>query len=370
MKRALAFAILFNAAVYGATVAADSDRGAQLFQSLHCVECHAVNGRGGSIGPDLGRRIDRNFTPAALAATMWNHAPTMWSAMAQRNVQAGEVDQQDARDLFAFFYAARFFDKPGDAGRGKALFASKHCAECHGLTEAKLPAAKPVAQWESLGHPIVLIDRMWDHGATMRQQFAARNIPWPELSSQDLIDMLVYLRNLPAARGLPARFAINAGDEGRALFESKGCVKCHTGKLALEPRLKNKTLTDIAAAMWNHEPRMASPAPELTVEEMRQVVSYLWARQFFEDAGNPILGERVFTAKHCAGCHNNASSGAPRLPGTGGPFSAATMIAALWHHGPAMLARMQHENIAWPRFNVGDMSNLIAYLNAKDGTKQ
>ena len=42
------------------------------------------------------------------------------------------------------------------------------------------------------------------------------------------------------------RFAITSGANGQALFTSKGCAGCHTGNLTLPPRLKNKTLTDIA----------------------------------------------------------------------------------------------------------------------------
>ena len=57
---------------------------------------------------------------------MWNHAPTMWAAMRAREIQAGDSNPQSAADLFAYFYAARFFEKPGDAGRGKALFRPAH----------------------------------------------------------------------------------------------------------------------------------------------------------------------------------------------------------------------------------------------------
>jgi hypothetical protein len=39
------------------------------------------------------------------------------------------------------------------------------------------------------------------------------------------------------------------------------------------------------------------------------------------------------------------------------------MVAALWHHGPAMLQQMRSRGVAWPRFSAGDMSALIAYLN-------
>ena len=42
---------------------ADSVRGERLFQTLSCVQCHSVNGVGGSSAPDLGRMVDRAFTP-------------------------------------------------------------------------------------------------------------------------------------------------------------------------------------------------------------------------------------------------------------------------------------------------------------------
>lgn len=366
MIRTLGTLFISALSLHAATIAADSARGAQLFETLSCVQCHSINGRGGTAGPDLGRRIDRDFTPASLAATMWNHAPAMWAAMRTRNIRPADLNEQAAADLFAYFYSARFFEKLGDAGRGKRLFSSKHCAECHGLTDAKLPAAKPVSQWESLGQPLELVNALWNHAATMRQEFANKKLNWPDLTAQDLTDMLVYLRNLPSSPIANARIEITPGTNGQALFESKRCAVCHTGKTPLTARLKGKTLTDIAVDMWEHAPRMpADPAP-LTVAEMRDIVSYLWADQFFEDAGSPTAGTRVFTAKRCATCHNDASSGAPKITGTGRSFSAAAIVSVLWHHGPNMLDQMKTKGIAWPRFEGSDMANLIAYLNAQN----
>jgi len=362
MKGILAIFWMAAAAGQAATIAADSSRGAALFESLGCIQCHSVNGRGGTIAPDLGKIVDRNFTPAALAATMWNHAPTMWAAMRERGIRAGDLNEQAAADLMAYFYSARFFEKPGDAGRGKNLFLSKHCAECHGLTTAKLPEAKPVSQWRSIGHPIELVNAMWNHAVNMRPEFAKRKIAWPSLTSQDLTDILIYLRNLPGAPKAETRVEITAGTRGEALFQSKGCAGCHTGKLALPPRLKGKTLTDIAVDMWNHEPRMAQTPPQLDVEEMREIISYVWAEQFFRDSGSAAAGERVFAAKHCASCHNDPASGAPKLSGRS--FDSATMMSALWHHGPNMLDQMKAKNINWPRFEGRQMSDLLAYLNA------
>jgi hypothetical protein len=83
-----------------------------------------------------------------------------------------------------------------------------------------------------------------------------RNIAWPQLSAQDLSDLLVYLRNLPSTRGHATLFATSAGINGEAIFKSKGCVACHQSGSSLASRIKGRTLTEIAAAMWNHAPRM------------------------------------------------------------------------------------------------------------------
>jgi len=122
MRRILAVLCVSSAAARAATIAADSERGAALFDSLSCVQCHSVNGSGGTLGPDLGKLVDRNFTPATLAATMWNHAPTMWAAMRERNVRAGDLTEQDAADLLAFFCSARFFERPRRGARQSGFF--------------------------------------------------------------------------------------------------------------------------------------------------------------------------------------------------------------------------------------------------------
>jgi mono/diheme cytochrome c family protein len=166
---------------------------------------------------------------------------------------------------------------------------------------------------------------------------------------------------------------------GAVLFSTLSCIRCHgvngkggtlaPEKNALTPRLKSRTLTDIAVTMWNHEPKMpAAPAP-LQPGEMREIVSYLWAGQFFEDAGSPAAGARVFTARRCAACHSDSTGGAPKLTEMRRSFSAAAMVSALWHHGSGMLDQMKAKGIAWPRFDGSEMANIIAYLNAQNGGK-
>jgi len=345
--------------------AADAHRGGEFFRAQGCENCHAVKGSGAAKAPDLGRRLDRDYTPAGVAARMWSHAPVMWAAMAKDNTAAPQVTADQASDLFAYFYAARYFERPGEAERGKRLFQEKRCIECHSVSETTGGVGPAVEKWESLQGPILLIQQMWNHQAQMHNQMAARGVAWPQLTSQDLTDLLVYLQNLPQTRSTELLMELPSSGDGRTLFREKGCSGCHAGKLALEDRLADSTLTEIAASMWNHAPEMRHPAPILSRAEWQQLVSYVWAKQFFGNRGDAAKGHKVYEAKKCGSCHDDASSGAPRLSKPAEPYSAITMVQVLWVHGPAMLRKMQDKHMTWPQLNQNEMANLTAYLNSR-----
>jgi mono/diheme cytochrome c family protein len=341
----------------------DARRGEQLFETEQCIQCHSIKGKGGAIAPDLTRRIDRAYTPAVMASLMWNHAPDMWSAMKKQGIQKGSMTPDSAADLFAYFVSARYFEKPGDAGRGKQAFTEKHCTECHGITASNGAGAPPVVKWESLSDPLVLVEQMWNHGPQMRAAFAGKHLKFIPLTAQELTDMLVYLQNLPETKGLAAKFELpSAENTGEALFNSKGCALCHGGNWSNS--YHGHTLTDIAAAMWNHQATMKKSTPNLTQPEMRQLIGYVWSRQYFRGVGSPERGKKVFAEKSCAVCHNDPSSGAPKLGKGRDAHSDITMVAALWEHGPRMLDLMGQKKLAWPRFTAGEMTDLIAYLNS------
>jgi mono/diheme cytochrome c family protein len=364
--RIIAVCSVIGVCVFAAIeIPGDARRGEELFRTQQCIECHSVNGKGGTSAPDLGRRVGRRYTPALMVSFMWNHAPAMWSTMESKGITRPQLDTEQAADLFAYFYSARYFEEPGDAGRGKQVFQSKRCAQCHGLSEALGAGAKPVVAWKSLNDPILLAQEMWNHSAQMKEAFAKRKISWLRLTSQELSDLLVYLQNLPQTRGRRAEFAPASAETGQMLFELKGCVGCHTGKLSLQNRFANRTLTDFAVAMWNHAPKMATTFPELRTEEMRRIVGYLWSQQLFGERGRPGRGKKVYSAKKCATCHEDASSGAPGLAGRKPALTALSMVSVLWKHGPAMRGQMERKKIAWPKFTGSDMADLLAYLQEK-----
>src|SRR5260370_37294176 len=149
----------------------DGRGGEQLFQSEQCIQCHSVKGKGGTVAPDLARRLDRDYTPSVMASLMWNHAPDMWAAMKKQGVTKGSMTPEKAADLFAYFVSARYFEKPGDAARGKQAFADRHCADCHGITSSPAAAAPPVAKGESLADPGGLARQVGKHGPKMRAEF-------------------------------------------------------------------------------------------------------------------------------------------------------------------------------------------------------
>ena len=187
--------------------AGDAQRGADVLRRENCLRCHSVRaleiprfgqqGEGGNTASDLSRSMGREFTPAVMASVMWNHAPSMWASMKDQGIERPQVSEQDGDDLFAYFFSIRFFEKPAEAERGKQVFESKHCVECHSLGETGGGPGNPVATWKSLGNPILLVHDMWDHVEAMQGALSSRKRLWVTLSGQELTDLSVYLQNLP-----------------------------------------------------------------------------------------------------------------------------------------------------------------------------
>jgi cytochrome c2 len=362
------FAAMLAPALFGAGdhSMASADRGAKLFESLACIQCHSAGGKGGTAAPDLARSGSGNFTPVSFAAAMWNHAPAMWSAIGARKLELAEVNEQAARDLFAFLYATRFPQTPGDAARGKRVFAAARCATCHGLTEPLQPMIKPVNRWDALDNTIVMAEEMWNHCAYMLEQSGINKTEWPQLSAQDLRDILIYVRKLPEPPSRPRVTMLGTDRDGAAVFNARGCPVCHKPGSSLGGRVRGETPAAIAAEMWNHAPWMAAEGAkpvELAPGEMQDLLDYLWARQFFQgtgdDKGDPAAGRRVFEGKRCATCHRG---GAPQIEGAS--FTASGMVSALWQHGPRMWQQMRSKGVAWPRFEGTQMQDLLAFLSS------
>jgi len=350
-----AFLFLWLSASAFAGELADASRGAALIESQGCLECHNFTRqpRRASLSKPLARLLKKHLTPARLTGALWSHAPTMWTAIQRSDRAFPTITTQQANDMIAWFATAGYFEPPGDAKQGARAFQSQQCGKCHTASDAR--NAPPVSKWTSLADPVDLFLSIWQHAPAMRAAMDKRTMNWPSLSTEELGDILAYVEPLTASKSKPATLVLGDPDKGRQLYNLRGCTSCHKGRQTRENVPLAHSFTELASVLWNHAPMMTNLPPMLTRQEMGDLVAYLWASRYFEEGGRVMQGKAVFESKRCISCHESLHSVRP--------FSAASMIAALWKHSPAALVKSGVPKIPWTPFLDGEMADLVAYLN-------
>lgn len=347
-------------------VLGDASRGEQVIHERGCTNCHTLNEKRRLPAPDLGRRLSRNYSPAALAGVLWNHAATGRGPRGGRSAPAADpvLSEQPVADLYAWFESLRYFERPGDAARGKRIFAQKRCAGCHGITDSTYPGAPPVTNWAVLRDPVAFAQAMWNRPAGMEAAFFSAGIRCPRLSRQELTDLLIYIENLPQVRKQKAKFVLAPLSEGERAFHEKGCGSCHRGKHSLAARGARLTPVEIAAALWNHGRGKAGTRASITYEEMAGILAYVWNLMA---QGDPRRGEAVFARKGCGRCHagGEGSASEPAATCQNGELAPVHIVAAIWNHGPAMRSEITANGAEWPRLSPSDMGDLLTYLEAR-----
>jgi mono/diheme cytochrome c family protein len=361
------------------TPAQDPLAGSRVFGSKGCAKCHAVNGVGAKVGPDLGR-IQANRFFNDLAAAMWNHLPAMAAKMKELHRPFAQLDSAEAGDLIAFLFTQNYFEGAGNVDSGKKLFNRKGCIQCHqigGVGGVLGPSLDAVGQ---SGAPMNVAAAMWNHGPTMAEAMRARGIERPNLNASELRDLVAYLRAAaPERAGAPVSILPGRVNEGRALFEKKQCIKCHSiqGKgVNIGPDLGRRglyrNLVEFAAALWNKAPAMLRAmklrkftVPQLNGEEMADIVAYLRSFQYFGEPGNPDRGRQLLWEKQCLNCHSldgRGGKGAPDLASVKGLGSPAAVIAALWSHGDFMVEPAPERSLSWPQLKSDEVAHLMAFF--------
>jgi len=338
--------------------------GAALIRQKGCVDCHTFDGK------TQGR------TPAQVAAALWNHSPEMWRAQKERNVRP-TLNSMETADLFAYFFSVSYSAAPGNAMKGQAVFEAKSCAGCHDTAIGRRRSGPPISTWSDVDDPLAWADRMWNHSRTVYSELANAGIAWPQFSTEEMVNMLAYLRSVPESRSHGASFQPGDSEKGRMTFE-RTCEACHSfgnntpqGKIDLLQRPAPDLMNGYVVAMWNHAPLMQQRAgddfPILGPGDMSNLVAYLFAQRYFYKEGDAVRGAKVFEAKSCATCHEKQrrQMGAPDLTTAPERYSPITISAAVFRHGSAMLDTMQKNNVRWPQFTAAEMSDLITYLNSR-----
>jgi len=354
--------------------------GSRVFGAKGCAKCHAVNGIGARIGPDLGR-IARPRSFYDMATAMWNHLPRMADRMQQLGIARPHLGVQETADLIGFLYTLNYFDAPGNVAAGRRLFTEKRCIVCHqvdgvgGVLGPNLDFLRPFRS------PIYVATAMWNHGPQMMDAMAARGIPRPSFTGTELRDLIAFLA--PGTGGStegPIYVLPGRADNGRRLFVEKRCAECHSvggrgGKVGpdLGERAVRRSTIDFAAEMWNKAPRMLAEmkprgivAPQLRPEEMADLIGYLHSVRYFAEPGSVQRGRAVATNKGCLTCHALAGErGKPASDLTRLRLATpAAVVAALWNHALVTAPAPVEGKLAWPELRGEEMADLAALLTS------
>ena len=171
------------------------ERGQKLFAAKQCVSCHSVGGKGGKIGPELGRGHHISLTQ--FAALMWNHGPNMWAAMQQRGIQVPRLRGQEMADIVAYLYVAHYFDEVGNAARGEQALEQKGCLACHAARGKGGTVGADLGSYRALRSSAGLVAAMWNHPRYLVAQ--RREVAWPAVTGQELADIAAFVAVLPKA---------------------------------------------------------------------------------------------------------------------------------------------------------------------------
>lgn len=376
------FVLLYSAVTFAQPpLPQDPTRGARLFVSKGCVKCHALKGEGGKVGPDLGK-IDLGDTQLDLTGKLWNHIPSMTKGMERAKIIKPNLTGEEITEISGYLYFLKFFDEPGNPTQGKYVFNEKGCNKCHPLTSKGKEGEPGLDQFPQNISPVFLSQSIWNHGPVMIARMVKIGMKWPVFEGTEMMDLLEYIKM--NAKGPKETAFIVPGNpkEGKQVFISKDCVKCHAirgegGKVAddLDKKAKTfyKSLTQIASIMWNKGPtvfaKMAQTEtgiPKFTPKEMADLMAYLYFLHFIDEPGNSINGKKVFSELGCSKCHG--------LDGKPGELMSIDLskyqkvanpieiVAGIWNHSTEIQRAMKEKGIPWPRFKKGELADLLEYI--------
>ena len=359
----------------------DPTKGNRLFASKGCIRCHAFKGEGGKIGPDFGR-VDLGNTQLELAAKLWNHIPSMNIGMERAKMIKPNLTGQEFTEISAYLYFLKFFDEPGDATRGKFIFNEKGCSSCHPLSGKGKEGEPGLDQFPQNISPVFLTQSIWNHGPVMIAHMVKLGMKWPVFEGTEMMDLLEYIKM--NAKGAKETAFITPGNprEGKQVFASKGCIKCHAvrgegGKEAedLGKRAKTfyKSLTQIASIMWNKGPAVLGKMsqtqigiPKFTPKEMADLIAYLYFLHFIDEPGNPVNGKKIFSESGCSKCHGLDGKPGELMTISLSKYQKAVspmdIVASLWNHSTEIEKAMREKGISWPRFKKGELADLLEFI--------
>jgi mono/diheme cytochrome c family protein len=176
--------------------------GRQLFAEKRCVECHAVGGVGGKVGPDLVERGVRQ-SPIEFATTIWNKEPKMAEAMKARGIALPQLTPAEMADIVAYLYSVRYFGAAGNVQNGWTVATRKGCLTCHAVRGERGKPASDVAKWKGLDSPAAVLAALWNHAVVTPPSIGGQKAEWPLFKPQEMADLIALLQSLGTKQAPP-----------------------------------------------------------------------------------------------------------------------------------------------------------------------
>ena len=356
--------------------------GWDVYAKKGCGQCHGVrSGSEGRAAPDLAR-IQSGTGFYELGAAMWNHLPLMGAKMREMGIERPTLTPLELSNVLAFVFTAQYNDEQGNATTGERVFTTKRCVQCHSVGDKGGSVGPPLDALKRMNSPVLVAARMWSHGPRMTEAMRAQGIERPTFKGNELVDVIAYIT--AAARDLggeSAQVVPGTPERGEKLFRDKQCVACHTiggkgGKVGPElGRAHHVSLTQFAGLMWNHGPAMWArmkergiQPPELTGQEMADIVAYLYTSHYFDPAaGSSARGQQVVKTKGCVACHSVRGQGgkvAADFATSNVVGSPAALVAAMWNHSRMMEDQAAKQGLKLPRLTGQELADLTAYVSS------
>lgn len=269
---------------------------------------------------------------------------------------------------------------PENPLQGRVVFEQKGCITCHAIKGEGGDVGPDLGDKKFYGSFLELASIMWNHLPSMLGQMRELELPFPEFSRTEMVDLTAYLYYL--------RYLGEPGNlyRGKVLVKEKQCLTCHAiggkgGKNgpSFDSLAKYISPLYLAQTLWNHGPLMEKKLKEKGLKrpvfhrgEIVDLSAYIRAaakssdtKQVYMSPGNPNNGRELFKKKGCFDCHAVNGLGADEGPDLGEfewGYSITEIAGLMWNHGSAMASSMKEKEIRYPKFSGKEMADLIAYL--------
>ncbi|MCJ7681001.1 MAG: cytochrome c [Candidatus Aminicenantes bacterium] len=349
--------------------------GRKVFEAKNCNQCHSIFERERKIGPKLkSSRFYGSFLD--IFSLLWNHAPAMAVQMRREVLDRPTFSTTELNELISFLYMLPYLGDSGDARRGVALLESKSCFKCHSLGRKGKRDGTPLDSLAVYQSPVVLLQRMWNHGPEMIGRMATTGTSIPSFSGNEMLDIFAALTEEARDQSKKVFLGVGQAENGEKLFTAKGCVKCHSifgegGKQApdLGKTVFQSNVTKLTTQIWNHVGRMRQlynqeklQWPNFTETEMNDMIVFLYSLNYLDKPGDAAKGEKIFAQKKCIGCHFKTKEDKEKLLGAMKAIHATQFGAELWNHTSAMEAAMVTQGVPWPEMSGAQLRDVLAFL--------